>query len=111
MQTKILSVEQANLFASKALAIRNDIDRDKISDFMNSVPEFTLESILQTNRREDEGLDLWKVLNVVQEKMIQGGFYKENFISKKVRKAKRITDMAKVQTINTRLFEEAEIML
>lgn len=111
MQTKVLTEEQASLFASKALAIRNDIDRDKIDEFINTVPEFTLESILRTNRREDEGLDLWKVLNVVQEKMIQGGFYKENYVTKKVRKAKRITDMAKVQTINTRLFEEAyEIM-
>jgi hypothetical protein len=112
MQNKVLTEEQANLFASKALAIRNDIDRDKIEEFINTVPEFTLDSILQTNRREDEGLDLWKVLNVVQEKMIQGGFYKENYVTKKVRKAKRITDMTKVQTINTRLFEEAyEIML
>lgn len=111
MQTKVLTEEQANLFASRALAIRNDIDRDKIDEFISTVPEFTLESILQTNRREDEGLDLWRLLNVVQEKMIQGGFYKENYVTKKVRKAKKITDMSKVQAINTRLFEEAEILL
>ena len=91
--------EQAALdFAKKALEIRFDkkqVARIKV-DFKD---------LLNPTRKEDMGSDVWSVFNVVQEKMIHGGF---DYISgTKVRKARRVKNFKQDQKINKELFSLA----
>jgi hypothetical protein len=113
MQNKVLTITEARTFAAKALAIRNNIPEEGVADYIGSVESLTLDSMLWTKRREDEGINLWTVLNVVQEKVVEGGFLSHRSTEDGIRfrKAKKLQDMTKLQTINRRLFEEAEILL
>jgi hypothetical protein len=91
--------EQAAIdFAKKALEIRFDkkqVDRIKV-DF---------KELLSPTRKEDQGSNVWSVFNVVQEKIINGGF---NYISgTKVRKARQVKNFKQDQKINKELFSLA----
>jgi hypothetical protein len=68
------------------------------------------EEILQPRRIEDQGDDLWKVFNVVQEKMIRGGVSYSS-PKGKVRSAREINNIVASNSINTKLWEAAELIL
>ena len=85
-------------FAKKALETRFDkkqVKRIKVD----------LKELLNPTRKEDMGNDVWSVFNVVQEKIIHGGF---DYISgTKVRKARRVKNFKQDQKINKELFDLA----
>lgn len=81
-------------FATEALALRLSSDRK---------PEtFEIAGVLQANRTEDKGDDLWRVFNRVQENMVRGGFR----IGK--RKAKEIVNPIADLVLNQKLWTLAE---
>ena len=71
----------------------------------------TLDEILAPVRSEDEGTDLWNTFNVVQEKMIHGGFHTQLGIDTKVRKVRAIKSFEQDINLNKALFEEAKVLM
>ena len=87
--------EQALDFAKKALTTRfgkDEIKRIKVD----------LQDLLNPTRKEDMGNDVWSVFNVVQEKIIHGGF--DYIAGSKARKARQVKNFKQDQKINKELF-------
>jgi len=99
MITKTVSVEDARKMAKRAIDIRFGEDT-KMNDNM-------LNEILIPTRDEDEGDSLWKVFNVVQEKIIGGGFEYKNSKGK-IRKARKIKNFQQDIKVNQQLWQLAE---
>ena len=107
--TKAASVEldnkQKQEFARKALCIRKNVSLDELN-----VDQETINDILTPLRKEDEGNSLWNIFNVLQEKVIKGGYY-ENKVGaddKKARKIRKVTSFVKDLDINQRLWKTME---
>lgn len=92
MQLTELSGIQIQEFAKKAAKIRWDVAEDA-----------QFESLLETVRPEDNGSSLWKVFNVVQEKLLTGGVK----LSGMKRTARRVKAASEDLRINSELFELA----
>jgi hypothetical protein len=66
--------------------------------------------LLTPFRPDDEGSDLWRVFNVIQEKMMRGGFsYKTP--KGRITKLRGIKSIQASNRLNTKLWEAAELML
>jgi len=65
--------------------------------------------LLTPNRDEDEGDDMWKVFNVVQEKYVRGGVEVSNNRGR-VTKLRGLQNIIAVNQVNTKLWELAESM-
>jgi hypothetical protein len=102
MMEKVLTDQEKINFVEEAIKIRwsNGLIPLNISH----------EEILQPRRIEDQGDDLWKVFNVVQEKMIRGGVSYSS-PKGKVRSAREINNIVASNSINTKLCEAAELIL
>jgi hypothetical protein len=85
-------------FASKALGIRWKNTED--------ISTLTLETIINPLRNDDFESTLWNTFNVVQEKLIRGGFVKQQ--GRNVRTVKPITSLTMDTMINQKLWELAE---
>lgn len=85
-------------FAKRALETR--FKKDEIKRIQVDYKE-----LLIPVRDEDKGNDVWSVFNVIQEKIIEGGF--EYRAGGKVRKAREIKNFKQDQKINKELFELA----
>jgi len=72
--------------------------------------EETIEDILEPKRSADEGDDLWKVFNVIQEKITQGDFHAA-LRGAKVRKVRKIKSFEKDLEINKKLFKLATALI
>ena len=98
MKQTQLGQEQALDFAKKALETRFDKKQ------MERI-QVDLNDLLIPTRKEDEGSDLWSVFNVIQEKLIDGGF---DYRSKsKSRKARKIKNFSQDKKVNEKLFSLA----
>lgn len=98
MKQTQLGQEQALDFAKKALETR--FDKKQIERI-----QVDLDDLLSPTRKEDEGSDLWSVFNVIQEKLIDGGF---DYRSKsKSRKARKIKNFSQDKKVNEKLFSLA----
>ena len=75
MKDTNLMKEQQRELAMKGLMIRGQVSKSEQASFRKKVDVLTLDEILNPNRDEDKGTDLWNTFNVVQEKMIEGGFH------------------------------------
>jgi hypothetical protein len=90
------------------------LDQQAILDFANQAIQYRFPNQIKIDlptfiipvRSEDKGTDLWKVYNVIQEKLMGGGF---NYISNKgkTRKARKINNFQQDLEINKKLFELA----
>lgn len=69
-----------------------------------------IEGLLVPNRVEDDGDDLWRVMNVVQEKYVRGGLSYESPTGRKTA-LKGLKGISAVNNINTQLWELAETMI
>jgi len=85
-------------FAKKALETR--FSEDEIKRIKVDYSE-----LVKPTRKEDEGNDLWSVFNVIQEKVIDGGF--EYSAGTKTRKARRIKNFNQDLIVNSKLYELA----
>ena len=94
-----LSQEVALEFARKAVEVRFGDKTDT-----NNI-QVDLEELLTPTRVEDKGNDLWSIFNVVQEKIMDGGF---NYtFGSKVRKTRRIKNFKQDMELNSKLFDLA----
>lgn len=102
MQTVYFDEEKKRAFVSDMLKIRKGIkDNDDIE-----LSNLTIQDILTPNRDEDTGDDLWTVFNVVQEKMIKGGFHMQT--QKSMRRARPIKSFVKDLDMNAKMFDCAK---
>jgi hypothetical protein len=110
MQSTILSPEQKSKLALDAMLIRAGIKpgSEKASEF--NYDEETIIDILDPKRKEDEGDDLWKVFNVIQEKITQGDFHAA-LTGAKVRKVRKIKSFEKELEVNKKLFKLATALV
>ena len=103
MEKTILTEEQKHALANEAMRIRNGGDDEKP---VNLSAE-DMADILSPVRDEDKGDDLWTVFNLLQEKIIKGNFKMFSEKSKKPRKARPITGVARDIEINQAFFKYA----
>tara|TARA_B100000683_G_scaffold272354_2_gene315374 strand:- start:1987 stop:2832 length:846 start_codon:yes stop_codon:yes gene_type:complete len=110
MKNRILTLEEKNKLALDAMLIRANIvpGSDKASKF--NYDDETIEDILDPKRGADKGNDLWRVFNVVQEKITQGEFHAA-LKGAKVRKVRKIKSFEKDLKVNKELFKLATALL
>lgn len=84
-------------FAKQALALRFE-DRPEAAQAVD------VHSLLRPMRSADNGQDVWSVLNVLQEKLMNGKFV----IGDKQRQARPIHNVQRTISLNQRLFDLAE---
>jgi hypothetical protein len=110
MRQRTLTEEEKTQLALNAMLVRAGIaiDSDEAKKF--EYDEETLQDILEPTRKEDKGDDLWKVFNVVQEKITQGGFAAA-LKGAKVRKVRKIKSFEKDLKVNQELFKLATALI
>ena len=72
----------------------------------NTFNDVAINNVLETQRKEDEGMGLWEVFNRVQENIINGNFY-YNTKSGKQRQARIIKNFKQDIDLNRNMFEKA----
>ena len=110
MKNRILTDEEKNKLALDAMLIRANIkpDSDKAKKF--NYDQETITDILDPKRNADKGNDLWRVFNVVQEKITQGDFHAA-LKGAKVRKVRKIKSFEKDMQVNKQLFKLATALV
>ena len=92
-----LNEEQQIDFASKALLTRYPQGNEVLN----------IEDLLSPVRQSDRGDDLWKIFNVVQEKLIKGGLV-FNDKKEKMQKLRPIINIDRRIDVNKKLWELTE---
>jgi hypothetical protein len=102
MMEREMTTDEKIDFVRKSAEIR--FSKEKVLSDMEIV------GLLTPNRMEDEGNDLWKIFNVVQEKFVRGGM---EYSSPKGRRTKLrgLQNIMVVNQVNTKLWELAEEMI
>ena len=103
MKNRILTEDEKRKMALDAMLIRAGV-KDLQYD------EETITDILDPKRDEDRGNDLWKVFNVIQEKITQGDFHAA-LTGAKVRKVRKIKSFEKDMKVNKELFKLATALV
>jgi len=92
-----LSDEQQVDFASKALLTRYPKGNENLN----------VEDLLSPVRQSDRGDELWKIFNVIQEKLVKGGLVFNNK-KEKMQKLRPITNIDRRIDVNKKLWELTE---
>ena len=110
MKNRTLTQEEKNKLALDAMLIRAGIkpNSDKAKEFDYDAE--TIEDILDPKREADKGDDLWRVFNVIQEKITQGDFHAA-LTGAKVRKVRKIKSFEKDMKVNKELFKLATALV
>ena len=110
MKDRILTEEEKKKLALDAMLIRAGIEpgSEKAKNF--NYDDETIVDILDPKRKEDKGNDLWRVFNVVQEKITQGEFHAA-LKGAKVRKVRKIKSFEKDIKVNKELFRLATALV
>ena len=106
MKNRILTQDEKNKLALDAMLVRAGIEPGSEKAAKFNYDEETIEDILEPKRKEDKGDDLWKIFNVIQEKITQGDF-QAALQGAKVRKVRKITSFEKDLKVNQQLFNLA----
>ena len=102
MMARELTTDEKIDFVRKSAQIRFGVEK--------TLNDMEIMNLLTPYRKEDEGDDMWKVFNVVQEKYIRGGVQIMNNKGR-VGKVKKIESILAQNTINTKLWTLAEEMV
>lgn len=97
-QQRELVMEEAKDFMSRATLLRWDV---------NSIPNVDVDHLLSPKRDGDNGLSLWKVFNVAQEKLIRGGTRYVTGLGR-FNSVRELKNFNSVNKVNTKLWELAE---
>lgn len=111
MRERQLIQDEREELAQKALLIRSGIELDSEEAKGRRYDGETILDLLTPIRPEDSGSSLWTTFNILQEKVIKGGFEAALAIDGKVRKVRPITSFEKDLKINKELFQVASSML
>ena len=106
MKERVLTQEEKNKLALDAMLIRANIKPGSEKAAKFNYDAETIEDILDPKRDADKGNDLWRVFNVVQEKITQGEF-SAALSGAKVRKVRKIKSFEKDIKVNQELFKLA----
>ena len=110
MKQRILTREEKSKLALDAMLIRAGIEPGSEKAKKFNYDDETIEDILDPKRDEDKGDDLWRVFNVVQEKITQGDFHAA-LTGAKVRKVRKIKSFEKDLKVNKELFKLATALV
>jgi len=99
MKNRILTEDEKRKMALDAMLIRAGVKELQYD-------EETIDDILDPKRDADKGDDLWRVFNVIQEKITQGDFHAA-LTGAKVRKVRKIKSFEKDMKVNKELFKLA----
>ena len=99
MKNTVLNEEQKTELAKSVVKIRKGVEDDEKFE----IDEETIMDILNPQRNEDKGDDLWTVFNICQEKMIKGE-YSDVGSNNKPRKQRKITSIKKDIDFNQKLW-------
>ncbi len=102
MMEKELSTDEKIDFLRKSSEVRFGQNR--------VLTDLEMVGLLTPNRTEDEGDDLWRVLNVVQEKFVRGGVEMSSPKGRRT-KLRGLQNIMALNKVNTRLWELAEEMI
>ena len=103
MKNRILTQEEKRKMALDAMLIRAGVKELQYD-------EETITDILDPKRDADKGDDLWRVFNVIQEKITQGDFHAA-LTGAKVRKVRKIKSFEKDMKVNKELFKLATALV
>ena len=103
MKNRILTEDEKRKMALDAMLIRAGVKELQYD-------EDTITDILDPKRDADKGDDLWRVFNVIQEKITQGNFHAA-LTGAKVRKVRRIKSFEKDMKVNKELFKLATALV
>jgi len=101
-----LTEKQQKDLAFKAFLLRQGIALESEQAKEVKISDEVLENILETQRAEDAGSDLWVTFNRVQEAITQGGF-QGALQGAKIRKVRKIKSFEKDLKLNQQLFDLA----
>ena len=110
MKQRVLTQEEKNKLALDAMLIRAGIEPGSEKAKKFNYDDETIIDILDPKRDEDKGDDLWRVFNVVQEKITQGDFHAA-LTGAKVRKVRKIQSFEKDLKVNKELFKLATALV
>jgi len=110
MKNRILTDEEKNKLALDAMLIRANITPGSEKAKKFNYDQETISDILDPKRDADKGNDLWRVFNVVQEKITQGDFHAA-LTGAKVRKVRKIKSFEKDIKVNKELFKLATALV
>lgn len=102
MMEREMSTDEKIDFVRKSAEIR--FNKEKVLNNLEIV------GLLTPNRAEDEGDDMWKVFNVVQEKFVRGGVEYSSPNGRRT-KLRGLQNIIAVNQVNTKLWELAEEMI
>ena len=103
MKNRILTEDEKRKMALDAMLIRAGVKELQYD-------EETITDILDPKRDADKGDDLWRVFNVIQEKITQGDFHAA-LTGAKVRKVRKIKSFEKEIKVNKELFKLATALV
>ena len=103
MKNRILTEDEKRKMALDAMLIRAGVKELQYD-------EETITDILDPKRDADKGDDLWRVFNVIQEKITQGDFHAA-LTGAKVRKVRKIKSFEKDMKVNKELFKLASALV
>ena len=110
MKNRVLTQEEKNKLALDAMMVRAGITPNSEKAAKFNYDEETIQDILDPKRDADIGNDLWRVFNVVQEKITQGEFHAA-LKGSKVRKVRKIKSFEKDIKVNQELFKLATALV
>lgn len=110
MKSRTLSQEEKQQLAIDAMLIRAGIKPNSVEARDINYDVETIEDILSPKRDADKGDDLWRVFNVIQEKITQGEFHAA-LVGAKVRKVRKIKSFEKDLQVNKELFKLATALV
>ncbi len=110
MKNRVLSKKEKDTLALNAMLVRAGIKIDSPQAKKFNYDDETIEDILDPKRDEDKGDDLWRVFNVIQEKITQGEF-SAALKGAKVRKVRKIKSFEKELKVNKQLFQLATALI
>ena len=110
MKQRILTQDEKDKLALDAMLIRAGIKPGSKEAKKFNYDDETIEDILDPKRDEDKGNDLWRVFNVVQEKITHGDFHAA-LTGAKVRKVRKIKSFEKDLKVNKELFKLATALV
>ena len=103
MKNRILTEDEKRKMALDAMLIRAGVKELQYD-------EETITDILDPKRDADKGDDLWRVFNVIQEKITKGDFHAA-LTGAKVRKVRKIKSFEKDMKVNKELFKLATALV
>lgn len=109
MTAKELTKAEQNDLALNALLLRRGIAPGSEKAKKSEYDQETIDDILEPLRTQDQGKDLWTIFNIIQEKMIRGGFT-ASLNGKKARKVKSLRSFKSDLKLNQELFKLAASM-